>query len=94
MKALFSVLVFIAVLGVSSVPTYAADPVDLSGKKGIVDPNDLKKDDPKPQKTESKPQTQTSNSTSTESTTPPQISGSASGSAGSGGGVNVPITKP
>ncbi|MCZ7384050.1 MAG: hypothetical protein O8C63_04795 [Candidatus Methanoperedens sp.] len=25
-----------------------ADPVDLSGKKGVVDPADLKKGDPKP----------------------------------------------
>lgn len=94
MKAIIAALVFIAVLGVSTIPTYAADPVDLTGKKGIVDPNDLKKDDPKPSKTETKPQTQTSNTNSPDSTTPSQISGSASGSAGSGGGVNVPITKP
>jgi len=33
-----------------SVHSFAADPVDLSGKTGVVDPNDLKKDDPKPPK--------------------------------------------
>jgi hypothetical protein len=33
-----------------SVHSFAADPVDLSGKTGVVDPKDLKKDDPKPPK--------------------------------------------
>lgn len=28
------------------------DPIDLTGKQGVVDPNDLKKDDPKPPKVE------------------------------------------
>ncbi len=30
----------------------AGDPVDLRGKKGVVDPKDLKKDDPKPPRVE------------------------------------------
>ncbi len=29
-----------------------AEPVDLSDKEGVVDPKDLKKDDPKPPKVE------------------------------------------
>ena len=29
-----------------SVNSFAADPVDLNGKKGVVDPKDLKKDNP------------------------------------------------
>ena len=47
---------FLLVLGVAcvSITTFAADPVDLSGKKGVVDPKDLKKDDPKPPKVERK----------------------------------------
>jgi len=31
------------------------DPVDLTGKEGVVDPNDLKKDDPKPPKADGNP---------------------------------------
>lgn len=30
--------------------SFAAEPVDLRGKRGVVDPNDLKKYDPKPPK--------------------------------------------
>jgi hypothetical protein len=72
--------------------TVAADPVDLSGKQGVVDPKGLKKDDPKSPKVEGKaPPPPSSDSSS--STTPPVIGGSATGSAGSGGRVNAPITK-
>jgi len=37
-----------------STGTVAADPVDLRDKQGVVDPKDLKKDDPKPPKVEGK----------------------------------------
>ena len=30
------------------ITTFAADPVDLRGKQGVVDPKDLKKSDPPP----------------------------------------------
>ncbi len=51
MKTVLSVTL---VLGILSAPIFAvaADPVDLSGKQGVVDPKDLKKDDPKPPKVE------------------------------------------
>lgn len=89
------IFLLLLALGIAcvSIGTVAADPVDLSGKQGVVDPKDLKKDDPKPPKVEGKaPPPPSSDSSS--STTPPVIGGSATGSAGSGGGVNVPITKP
>jgi hypothetical protein len=48
MKIRFTLLLVVfCLLGFSAV-CFAADPVDLSGKTGVVDPNDLKKDDPKP----------------------------------------------
>ncbi|MDD2319971.1 MAG: hypothetical protein PHO83_07975 [Geobacteraceae bacterium] len=49
MKKFPLLLALFCLLG-SSVYSFAADPVDLSGKTGVVDPNDLKKDDPKPPK--------------------------------------------
>jgi hypothetical protein len=50
MKIRFTLLLVVfCLLGFSAV-CFAADPVDLTGKTGIVDPNDLKKDDPKPPK--------------------------------------------
>jgi len=51
MKKITLLLAVFCLLGVS-VSSFAADPVDLSGKTGVVDPNDLKKDDPKPPKLE------------------------------------------
>jgi hypothetical protein len=49
-----TVLSVILVLGILSAPIFAvaADPVDLRGKQGVVDPKDLKKYDPKPPKVE------------------------------------------
>jgi hypothetical protein len=47
MKKVCLVVLSLFVLAMA-VPALAADPVDLSGKKGVVDPNDLKKYDPKP----------------------------------------------
>lgn len=92
MKYFFSLLLALGIVSVS-ICTVAADPVDLSGKQGVVDPKDLKESDPKPPKVEGKaPPPPSSNSSS--ATTPPAIGGSATGSAGSGGGVNVPITHP
>jgi len=46
MKKCTLLLTVFCLLGFS-VQSFAADPVDLSGKTGVVDPNDLKKDDPK-----------------------------------------------
>ena len=50
------ILSLMLALGIACVSTgtVAADPVDLSGKQGVVDPKDLKKDDPKPPKVEGK----------------------------------------
>lgn len=93
MKIFFSLLLALGIIGASTYKV-SADPVDLSDKQGIVDPNDLKKDDPKPPKVEVEAPPPPSSSTSSSSTTPPEIGGSATGSAGSGGGVNVPITTP
>lgn len=50
---IFSLLLALGIACVS-IGTVAADPVDLSGKQGVVDPKDLKKDDPKPPKVEGK----------------------------------------
>ena len=51
------VLSLILAMWIASLPTLsvAADPVDLRGKKGVVDPKDLKKYDPKPPKLEKEP---------------------------------------
>jgi hypothetical protein len=49
MKKVAVLLAVLCLLGFSE-RSFAADPVDLSGKTGVVDPNDLKKDDPKPPK--------------------------------------------
>jgi len=51
-----TVLSVILALGILSAPIFAvaADPVDLRGKQGVVDPKDLKKYDPKPPKVEKK----------------------------------------
>ena len=49
MKKCTLLLALVCLFGFS-VQSFAADPVDLTGKTGIVDPNDLKKDDPKPPK--------------------------------------------
>lgn len=53
MKTILSILLL---LGMVSIPIFAvaADPVDLSGKEGVVDPKDLKQHDPKPPKVEKK----------------------------------------
>lgn len=50
MKTFFTLLIAVACLLSFSVVAFAADPVDLTGKKGVVDPKDLKKDNPKPTK--------------------------------------------
>jgi hypothetical protein len=50
MKIRFTLLLVVSCLLGFSAVCFAADPVDLSGKTGVVDPNDLKKDDPKPPK--------------------------------------------
>lgn len=44
-----NILSVILALGILSSPIFvvAADPVDLSDKKGVIDPRDLKKHDPK-----------------------------------------------
>lgn len=50
MKSAFSILITtVCLLGVATVSS-AGDLVDLRGKKGVVDPKDLKKDNPKPPK--------------------------------------------
>lgn len=46
MKSLVIACFIIILLSMTS-SVYADDPVDLSNKKGFVDPKDLKKDDPK-----------------------------------------------
>jgi len=46
MKSYIVVALFI-VVGAFSVSDLAADPVDLRDKEGVVDPKDLKNDDPK-----------------------------------------------
>lgn len=50
MKTILSMLVVAVCLITFSSGAFAADPVDLRGKQGVVDPKDLKKDDPKPPK--------------------------------------------
>jgi hypothetical protein len=50
MKTRFTLLLGVFCLLSFSVICFAAGPVDLSGKTGIIDPDDLKKDDPKPPK--------------------------------------------
>ncbi len=47
MKKLVMVVAFILGAICFSTFAFAADPVDLRDKKGVVDPKDLKKDDPK-----------------------------------------------
>ncbi len=93
MKIVISLLLALGILSVS-ICAVAADPVDLSGKKGVVDPKDLKEHDPVPPKVGGKAPPLPSSEDDSGPTTPPVIGGSATGSAGSGGGVNVPITKP
>lgn len=46
MKSYVAVALFV-VVGAFAVSSFAADPVDLRDKEGVVDPEDLKKDDPK-----------------------------------------------
>ena len=46
MKSYVSAVLFI-VVGAFAASALAADPVDLRGKEGVVDPKDLKKDNPK-----------------------------------------------
>lgn len=48
MKKIIPLLLAAAMLLGFSAGSFAAEPVDLTGKKGVVDPNDLKKYDPKP----------------------------------------------
>lgn len=55
MRTLFTVLLAVICLLSFSAAAFAADPVDLTGKKGVVDPKDLKKDDPKPKKLTNNP---------------------------------------
>lgn len=50
MKIRLTLLLTLFCLFGFSVACFSADPVDLSGKTGVVDPKDLKKDDPKPPK--------------------------------------------
>jgi len=66
MKTIISLLL---VLGIVSVSIYAIadEPVDLRGKQGVVNPNDLKKDDPK------------SPSTATDKAKPPPLTGCRKG---------------
>lgn len=59
MKKIFPLLLAAVFLLGFSASAFAAEPVDLTGKKGVVDPNDLKKYDPKPAE---KPKSDTSNS--------------------------------
>lgn len=42
-----AIAIALASLVAVSVPAWAADPVDLRDKQGVVDPKDLKKSDPK-----------------------------------------------
>ena len=46
MRNLMTAIFIVSLLGITS-SAYANDAVDLSDKKGVVDPKDLKKDDPK-----------------------------------------------
>lgn len=46
MKSYLAAVLFV-VVGAFVAPALAADPVDLRDKEGVVDPKDLKKDDPK-----------------------------------------------
>jgi hypothetical protein len=41
-------VVAIVLCPIRPITTFAADPVDLRGKQGVVDPKDLKKSDPPP----------------------------------------------
>jgi len=43
---LISAVVFVATMGIAVPQAANADPVDLRGKKGVVDPQDVKKDNP------------------------------------------------
>jgi hypothetical protein len=52
MKMFFPLLLAFWIVGVSTYTAAADDPVDLRDKQGVVDPQDLKKDDPKPPKIE------------------------------------------
>jgi hypothetical protein len=54
MKVIFTAVLALF-LAMSFSLAFAADPVDLSGKKGVVDPKDLKKYDPKPPKLTTNP---------------------------------------
>ena len=62
MKTILSMLVVAVCLITFSSASFAADPVDLRGKQGVVDPRDLKKDDPKPPKQEKSTPSSGSNS--------------------------------
>jgi hypothetical protein len=50
MKTIITMLLTVVCMFCFSFNSFAADPVDLTGKKGIVDPKDLKKDNPKHEK--------------------------------------------
>jgi hypothetical protein len=49
-KRLLLVMIALAWSGTMAPLSHAADPVDLSGKQGVVDPAELKKNDPPPPK--------------------------------------------
>ena len=53
MKKVISLVLAMSLAGIVTL-AFATDPVDLSDKKGIIDPKDLKKYDPKPKKIEKK----------------------------------------
>lgn len=55
MRNSFRVLAAIFVLAIGTTAAFADDPVDLSGKQGIVDPSTLKASDPPPPSTSTPP---------------------------------------
>jgi|GEM_PF-2119436 len=81
MKLFLSLLLTMGILSIFNY-AIAGDPVDLSGKQGIIDPQDLKSYDPKPPKVEGKAPPPPSTSNNSSSTTPPAIDGSATGTTG------------
>jgi len=54
MKTSVARLLLVTILAGLTAPAFATDPVDLRDKKGVVDPKDLKKDDPKPKSDKAK----------------------------------------
>ena len=54
MKTSITRLLLVTILAGLTAPAFATDPVDLRDKKGVVDPKDLKKDDPKPKSVKTK----------------------------------------